>query len=400
MGANFNLFLKKYREKEGSNAISESRYGEPSYWISTNSMALNRICSGSIKKGIPAGRITVLAGESSVGKSLIAATLIASAQKDGCEHVFYFDAEGGASRKFFENAGCDTDKIEQILVTSIEEAQVKILDTFRMIQEFKEKEPSVKFLCVLDSLGALVTEKLFRDAEKDAVKSEMGGRAKLCNNMMKAITVPCLKSDTPMIVINHVYQNPGALFSSKIQNQGGGMGLQYMGSLNIQCSRCLEKADDKQADGFYGQTRLHFFTVKNRLVRPSLECDIWLDFRKGFVRQFESLFDEAVRGGFFVSEKPGWYSCPSWEDPSKQFRTSFLQSNESVKIWKTFIEKFDEWSQKDLAYKSLNQDIETLEKTAAAELAGTDTDMAVLPESDPAEIQDKPEPIGGNVELK
>ena len=60
-GANFKSFLNKYREKTGSNAISESRYGQPGYWISTGSMALNRICSGSIKKGIPSGRITVLA---------------------------------------------------------------------------------------------------------------------------------------------------------------------------------------------------------------------------------------------------------------------------------------------------------------------------------------------------
>lgn len=61
MGANFKSFLNKYREKTGSDAIISSRYGEPSYWISTRSMALNRICSGSIKKGIPSGRITVLA---------------------------------------------------------------------------------------------------------------------------------------------------------------------------------------------------------------------------------------------------------------------------------------------------------------------------------------------------
>lgn len=59
--ANFKKFLSKYREKIGSNSIMESRYGEPSYWISTGSMALNRILSGSIKKGIPSGRITILA---------------------------------------------------------------------------------------------------------------------------------------------------------------------------------------------------------------------------------------------------------------------------------------------------------------------------------------------------
>ena len=361
-GANFKSFLNKYREKTGSSSIAESRYGEPKYWISTGSMALNRILSGSIKKGIPSGRITVLAGESSVGKSLIAATLIANAQKDGCQHVFYFDSEGGAGRKFFENAGCDSDSIEQILVENVEDAQIKILDTFNMIIEYKEKDPDAKFLCVLDSLGALVAAKVLRDAEKDKVVSEMGGRAKVVNNMMKALSIPALKSDTPMIVINHVYQNPGALFTSKIQAQGGGLGLQYMGSLNVQCSRCLEKDEDKDSEAYYGQSRLHFFTVKNRMIRPSLECDIWLDFKKGFVRQRESLFDEALRGGFFINTKQGWYSCPTWTDPEKNFRTSYLQSNQATPIWKTFLDKFEEWSNTDLAYKALDQNLEDAEE--------------------------------------
>ena len=65
MASNIKSFLNKYRDKIGSNSIMESKYGEPSYWISTGCMALNRICSGSIKKGIPAGRITILAGENS-----------------------------------------------------------------------------------------------------------------------------------------------------------------------------------------------------------------------------------------------------------------------------------------------------------------------------------------------
>lgn len=362
--ANFKAFLNKYREKTGSSAVSESRYGEPGYWISTGSMALNRILSGSLKKGIPSGRITILAGENSVGKSLIAATLIANAQKDCCQHVFYFDSEGGAGRKFFENAGCDPESIEQILVQDVEDAQIKILDTFNMIMEYKEKEPEAKFLCVLDSLGALVPAKLFRDAEKDKVTSEMGGRSKIVNNMIKAITIPCLKSDTPMIVINHVYDDPAGLFTSKIKNQGGGKGLQYMGSLNIQCSRALEKSEDKEAESYYGQTRLHFFTIKNRMIRPTLECDIWLDFKKGFVRQFESLFDEAVRGGFFINSKQGWYTCPTYSDPEKNFRASYLQSNASKDVWMTFLSDFEKWSIEDLSYKALNQDIEEAETEA------------------------------------
>lgn len=173
MATNFKNFLNKYRDKMGSSSIMESRYGEPSYWISTGSMALNRICSGSIKKGIPSGRITILAGENSTAKSLIAATIIGNAQKDGCQHVFYFDSEGGAGKKFFENAGCDGSTIEQVLVETVEDAEVKILDTFNMIAEYKKDNPEAKFLCVLDSLGALVPQKVLRDAANEKVASEM-----------------------------------------------------------------------------------------------------------------------------------------------------------------------------------------------------------------------------------
>jgi hypothetical protein len=165
-----------------------------------------------------------------------------------------------------------------------------------------------------------------------------------------------------MIVLNHVYDDPSAMYTNKIKNQGGGKGLQYMGSLNIQCSRCLEKDEDKNSESYYGQSRLHFFTIKNRMVRPSLECDIWLDFKKGFVRQFESLFDEAVRGGFFINTKQGWYSCPTWEDPDKNFRKSYLISGQSAPVWKTFLEAFEEWSNKDLAYKALEQNIDDIEE--------------------------------------
>lgn len=363
MADKFAKFLDKFRESSGSDSVLNSRYGEPPYWISTGSWALNRICSGSIFKGIPAGRVTILAGESSVGKSLIAATIIANAQKDGCKHVFYFDAEGGASKKFFENAGCDPSTIEEIVVSSVENAQIEILKVFKMISDYKEECPDDKFLCVLDSLGALVADKLIRDADKEEVKSDMGSRAKIVNNMMKAITIPCLKSGTPMIVINHVYQNPGSLFPTKVKNQGGGMGLQYMGSLNIQCSRCELKPGDsgygkeeaKEADSFYTQSKLNFYTIKNRMVRPSLSCDIFLDYKKGFVRQFESLFDAAVQGGFFAEAGQGWYTCPTCAEPEKKIRKSELVGPEGKKYWATFIKEFDKWSQDDLSYKSISQ---------------------------------------------
>ena len=179
--------------KLGGESFSESRVGDVSNWISTGSYALNRILSGSIYKGIPSGRITILGGESSSGKSLISAFIAANALKEGYDAVFYFDSEGGGLKSFFEGVGCDTEKVIQILVSSVEEAQLQILKTFKMIQEYKEENADAKFLCVLDSLGALVAEKVLRDADKDKVASEMGGRAKLIRKYGKSYYYSSIK---------------------------------------------------------------------------------------------------------------------------------------------------------------------------------------------------------------
>lgn len=176
--AGLNTFIKHLKESTGAVSFAESRFGDVNNWISTGSYALNRILSGSIYKGIPSGRVIIMGGESSSGKSLIAATIAANALKDGYDAVFYFDSEGGGLKGFFENCGCDTEKVMQILVESVEDAQIKILKTYNEIQEFKKDNPEARFLCILDSLGALVTEKLIRDSEKDKVAGEMRSSCK------------------------------------------------------------------------------------------------------------------------------------------------------------------------------------------------------------------------------
>ena len=136
MAKNLKNFLKKLSEETGAISFTESKYGDINNWISTGSYALNRIISGSIYKGIPSGRVIILGGESSTGKSKIAATIAANALNE-CDYdaIFYFDSEGGGLKEFFENCGCDTDKVFQILVSSVEDAQLQILKTYSQIEE-------------------------------------------------------------------------------------------------------------------------------------------------------------------------------------------------------------------------------------------------------------------------
>ena len=47
-------------------------FTDPTDWISTGNYALNYLISGDFNKGVPLGKVTVLAGEPQAGKSYIA----------------------------------------------------------------------------------------------------------------------------------------------------------------------------------------------------------------------------------------------------------------------------------------------------------------------------------------
>ena len=68
-------------------------FHDPTDWISTGNFALNYLISGDFHKGVPLGKVTVLAGESGSGKSFIAAgNLVRAAQEQGI-YVILIDSE-------------------------------------------------------------------------------------------------------------------------------------------------------------------------------------------------------------------------------------------------------------------------------------------------------------------
>lgn len=346
-------FLKNIRKELSSSSIFESKYSKVDGWISTGNYAINRIISGDIYKGIPNGRVIIIAGPTGVGKTMFAVNVAANAlNQDKYDNVFYFDAEGGGSIDFFKTFGCDTSKIEHILVENVEDATVKIVKLYNQLVSYRETNPEYKALCILDSLGALVTTKVFTDVDKDKQVSDQGLRAKLINTLVKACTIPTIKSNVSMIFLNHIYEGP-EMFPSKISNQSGGMGVQYMSSLTIQCNRCLEKETERGEENFYKGSKLKFFTIKNRFARPFIEATTFLDFKKGLSR-YDGLVESAIKYGF-INQSGAWYEVPSYSE--KKLRMDEILNNDDV--WKTFIDKFNNISIKDMSYSgSLLEEVE------------------------------------------
>lgn len=375
-----NDVIKSIKKSTGSESLNKSTLAKPSDFLSTGSFAINRVISGSIYKGFPAGRITCIAGASQSGKSLLVANTIIEAFKDNkIDTCIYFDSEGGMLVDYFEKHGVDMDKIQHIPVISLEDCAVKMLQTYDMLVKAKreyEEDPAnnddVRVLVVLDSIGALSSDKLINDAvKKDQMVADMGSSAKLRNNLMRGLMMRVPISGATLLIINHVYDDPSALFgASKIKQMGGGKGLEYASHLILQCEKLLVKSgndeflvggEDKETDqgNFYKGNRLRFFVVKNRISKPAFQATVFLDFSRGY-NKWDGLIEDSVRAGF-IQEVRGGYIVPSYSDKRIYYK-DLITTDE---IWNTFIDKFEEWSKKQMAYSSENitrKEIENIEK--------------------------------------
>ena len=357
--------------------------------VKVNDVLLSREGESKVSSITPVGKITCVDVEvlhsnhryfvegissHNSGKSYLAACVAASALEMGYDHVFYFDSEGGALRSFFENRGCDVSKIEHVLVENVEDAEVKILAVYKKIEEIKKSFPGMRFLCIYDSLGASVAKKVFNDAANGKVVSDMGSRARLVNNMMKALIIPALKTDTTIIVINHVYDNPASLFTQKIQNQGGGKAVQYLARITLQCTKKYEKSGGE--NGYYKATVLKFFSVKNSIVKPFFDTEMYLDFSKG-PNPYYGIIRPAIESGFLVPQKGGvrvplcnnaFFTMPALLDPSR-----------SKQMWDVVLPELDKVFSEKMSYSGPPSDEEELlEEAKAAADAESESIAATL----------------------
>lgn len=355
---------KAFRKAVGSTDAAESMMVKVEEFLDSGSYAINRVLTGDIHKGFPMGRISTIYGESGSGKSLLAANAIIDALKNkNFQCVYYFDSEGGALWEYIKNGGVDLELIEHIPVHSIEDCATKILQLYdSLVQATNEwkKDPKTndepRILCVLDSFGALAADKLVNDAAKDKMAQDMGLGSKLKNNMMRGLMMRVVQSNCPLIIINHTYSDPAAMFASKFKAIPGGEGIKFASHVMLQMTKLLIKSSDvefltgkesdKEDTGLYKGNRIRAFCVKNRVVKPCYEATMFIDFNNG-IAKYDGLIEDAVKYGY-IQEVRGGYTIPSYSDKRVTYKE--LVSNDE--IWNTFIEKFNAESIEKMKYSS------------------------------------------------
>ena len=134
--------------------MADEEYGHIKGWIDTSNYALNWIISKDLKKGWPVGRVSLLVGDPSTGKTAVS---ISAMRDKTIDLIVYLDSEGGgADASFAEFLGADPEKILYSPVDTVEELKVKMGKVIDIIEKNKSTK---KVLMVIDSISMISTEK-------------------------------------------------------------------------------------------------------------------------------------------------------------------------------------------------------------------------------------------------
>ena len=313
--------------------------GDVENFIDTGSYIFNALLSGSIHGGLPANKITALAGESATGKTYFLMGIVKNfldANPDA--GVIYFESESAITKQMIVDRGIDAKRMVIVPVTTVQEFRtqaIRVLDTY-LAQNEADRKPM--FLC-LDSLGMLSTTKEVEDTTDGKETRDMT-RAQVLKAAFRVLTLKLGKAKMPMVVTNHTYESMG-LFPTK--EMGGGSGLKYAASSIIYLSKKKEK-DGTEVVGNIVHCKNH----KSRLTVENKMVDVRLTYDKGLDKYY-GLLELAEKYDIFkkVSTR---YELP---DGSKQFGKTILNDPETY-FTDEIMSKLDEAASKEFKYGGEN----------------------------------------------
>ena len=224
-------------------------FNDPDTWISTGNYTLNKLISDDFNKGIPLGKVTVLAGESGSGKSFVAAGNVVKAAQDQGIFVILIDSENALDERWLKALNVDTspEKILKLNMSMIDDVAKTISDfmkDYRAEYEDKDNEERPKVLFVVDSLGMLLTPTDVDQFNKGDLKGDMGRKPKALTALVRNTVNMFGQHNIGLMATNHTYASQDMFDpDDKIS---GGQGFIYASSIVIAMKKLKLKVD---ADG-------------------------------------------------------------------------------------------------------------------------------------------------------
>ncbi|AXU27352.1 TPA: recombinase RecA [Clostridioides difficile] len=301
------------------------------------SMSIDVISTGAIGLdiaigigGLPRGRIVEVYGPESSGKTTVALSCVASAQKDGGIAAF-IDAEHALDPVYAKALGVDVDN----LIISQPDTGEQALE----IAEALIRSGAIDII-VIDSVAALVPK---AEIDGDMGDSHVGLQARLMSQALRKLTGSIKKSNCVAIFINQLREKVGIMFGNP-ETTTGGRALKFYSSVRLD----VRKIDTiKQGDKVIG-SRTRVKVVKNKVAPPFKQAEFDIMYGEG-ISKIGDLLDIAADVDI-VKKSGSWYS---YND------TKLGQGRENVKKFlEDNLDLTNEIDEKVRAFYNLNEEHE------------------------------------------
>lgn len=261
--------------------------------------------------GVPRGRITEIYGPESSGKTTMALSIVAQAQKAGGTGAF-IDVEHALDPNYAKVLGVDIDSLLVSQPNSGEQALE--------IAEALVRSGAVDII-VLDSVAAMTTR---AEIEGEMGDSHVGLQARLMSQAMRKLTGIISKTNCAAIFINQIREKIGVIYGNP-ETTPGGRALKFYSSVRME----IRRQEPIKNGGEIIGNRTKCKICKNKVAPPFKECEFDLMYGEGISRVGE-IVDMAVELDV-VKRSGAWFSynderLGQGRDNAKEF----LKQNEKI----------------------------------------------------------------------